>query len=153
MIVMRSPKLRELQSILIGCLLAASNCSYAAGAPDPADTNVIARVGDTEVKLDDIRSAIESLDARDQAALAKDPSLLNQTVRTLLTRRLVAGRSGARRFDRVVIVGALAKQNGISRGAYLQWQALRDLGVEAELLDLTPALRNPLIHSAILHPT
>lgn len=79
------------------------------------------------------------------------PDGLKQSLRStyllgsgLLTRRLVAGRSGARRFDRVVIVGALAKQNGISRGAYLQWRALRDLGVDAELLDLTPALRNPL---------
>jgi glycosyltransferase involved in cell wall biosynthesis len=65
----------------------------------------------------------------------------------LLTRQLLAGRSGARRFDRVIIVAALAKQNGISRGAYLQWQALRELGVDAELLDATPALRNPLFRA------
>jgi glycosyltransferase involved in cell wall biosynthesis len=63
---------------------------------------------------------------------------------SLLTRRLLAGRSGERRFDHVVIVAALAKQNGITRGAYLQWQALRGLGIDAELLDATPALRNPL---------
>jgi glycosyltransferase involved in cell wall biosynthesis len=62
----------------------------------------------------------------------------------LLARRLLAGRSGTRRFDRVVIVAALGKQNGISRGASLQWQALRSLGVEADLVDATPALRNPL---------
>jgi glycosyltransferase involved in cell wall biosynthesis len=62
----------------------------------------------------------------------------------LLARRLLAGRSGPRRFERVVIVAALAKQNGISRGAYLQWQALRDIGVEADLVDATAALRNPL---------
>ena len=63
---------------------------------------------------------------------------------TVLARRLLAGRSGDRRFDRVVIVSALAKQNGISRGAYLQWQALRSLGVDVTLVDATPALRNPL---------
>jgi glycosyltransferase involved in cell wall biosynthesis len=62
----------------------------------------------------------------------------------LLTRQLLAGRSGPRRFDRVVVVAALAKHNGISRGAYLQWQALRELGVEADLVDATAALRNPL---------
>ncbi len=62
----------------------------------------------------------------------------------LLTRQLLAGRSGPRRFDRVVIVAALAKQNGISRGAYLQWQALRAIGVQADLVDATAALRNPL---------
>ena len=79
------------------------------------------------------------------------PDGLKQSLRTtylagscLLTRRLLAGRSGERRFDRVVIVAALAKINGISRGAYMQWQALRSLGVDAEIVDATPALRNPL---------
>ena len=61
----------------------------------------------------------------------------------LLTRQVLAGCSGPRRFDRVVIVAALGKQNGITRGAYLQWQALRNLGIEADLVDATPALRNP----------
>jgi parvulin-like peptidyl-prolyl isomerase len=124
MIVMRSLKLRDLQSILIACLLAAGNCTYAAGAPDPsgADGNVIARVGDTEVKLDDIRSAIESLDARDQAALAKDPSLLNQTVRTLLMRRLVLKEALAKHWDTEPAVATLiqrARDNTVVE-SYLQ---------------------------------
>ena len=79
------------------------------------------------------------------------PASLKQSLRStflmgsnLLTRQRLAGRSGVRRFDRVVIVAALAKQNGISRGAHLQWQALRSLGIEADLVDATPALRNPL---------
>jgi glycosyltransferase involved in cell wall biosynthesis len=79
------------------------------------------------------------------------PDGLKQSLRSsyllgsvLLTRQLLAGRSGARRFDRVVIVAALAKHNGITRGAYLQWRALRSLGVDADLVDATPALRNPL---------
>ncbi len=62
----------------------------------------------------------------------------------LLTRRLLAGRSGARSFERIVIIAALGKQNGISRGALLQWQALRELGHDVQLVDATPALRNPL---------
>ncbi len=79
------------------------------------------------------------------------PGSFKQTLRStyllgsgLLTRQLLSGRSGARRFDRIVIVAALAKQNGISRGAYLQWQALRSVGIDADLVDATPALRNPL---------
>src|SRR5580700_3556857 len=124
MIVMRSLRLRDHQSILIACLLAAGNCTYAAGAPDPsgADANVIARVGDTEVKLDDIRSAIESLDARDQAALAKDPSLLNQTVRTLLMRRLVLKEALAKHWDTEPAVATLiqrARDNAVVE-SYLQ---------------------------------
>ncbi|WP_158801706.1 glycosyltransferase family 4 protein [Acidisoma sp. L85] len=61
-----------------------------------------------------------------------------------LIRRMLRGRSGGRDFSRVVIVAALARHNGITRGAYLQWEALRQIGVETELVDATPALRNPL---------
>ena len=58
--------------------------------------------------------------------------------------RVLRSRTGRRDFSRVRIVAALGRRNGIARGAYLQWQALRHLGVEAELLDATSALRNPL---------
>ena len=62
-----------------------------------------------------------------------------------LTHRLLRGRSGPRDFRRVVIVASLGRNNGIASGAQLQWRALRQLGVETELLDATPALRNPLL--------
>jgi hypothetical protein len=42
-----------------------------------------------------------------------------------------------------MVVSVLGRNNGITSGARLQWAALRRLGVEAELLDATPALRNP----------
>jgi hypothetical protein len=124
MIVMPSLKLRDLQCIPIACLLAASNWVYAAGAPDPsgAEGNVIARVGDTEVKLDEIRSTIESLDARDQAALARDPSLLTQTVRTLLMRRVVLKEALAKHWDTEPAVATLiqrARDNTVVE-SYLQ---------------------------------
>lgn len=61
-----------------------------------------------------------------------------------LTYRMLHGRSGARDFSRVVVVAALGRNNGIANGARLQWAALRALGVDAELLDATSALRNPL---------
>jgi glycosyltransferase involved in cell wall biosynthesis len=60
------------------------------------------------------------------------------------TQHLLRGRSGRRVFSRVIIVAALQRNNGITSGARLQYAALRALGVEAELLDATPALRNPL---------
>ena len=41
------------------------------------------------------------------------------------------------------MVAAVQRQNGISAGARLQVEALRRAGVEADLLDATPALRNP----------
>lgn len=49
-----------------------------------------------------------------------------------------------RNFKQVCVVGALKKRNGITRGAELQYEALKRLGVDAELLDVTDALRNPL---------
>lgn len=61
-----------------------------------------------------------------------------------LAQRMLRGQSGRRDFTRVMVVAALSRHNGISSGARLQWQALRESGVEAELLDATPALRNPL---------
>ncbi|CAH2603291.1 Glycosyltransferase [Rhodovastum atsumiense] len=61
-----------------------------------------------------------------------------------MTHRLLRGRSGPRAFDRVVVVAALGKNNGITSGARRQWATLRACGIEAELLDATPALRNPL---------
>ncbi|WP_284944677.1 glycosyltransferase [Acidisoma cladoniae] len=63
----------------------------------------------------------------------------------MLTQGLIGGRSGERVFSRVIIVAALGKQNGITRGAYLQWDAFRRLGIDVELLDATAALRNPLV--------
>jgi glycosyltransferase involved in cell wall biosynthesis len=64
---------------------------------------------------------------------------------TELTHRLLRGRSGQRDFQRVVIVAALGRNNGIASGARLQWKALQQLGVDVELLDAAPALRNPLV--------
>ncbi len=91
-------------------LLASSLLVYSATAADPSpsatDSAVIARIGDTEVKIDDIRASIESLDARDQAALARDPSLLNQVVRTFLVRRIVLKEALAKKWDQESAVAA-----------------------------------------------
>src|SRR3984885_2020054 len=61
-----------------------------------------------------------------------------------LTHRFLRGHSGTRYVHRVIVVAALGRNNGITSGARLQWNALRQLGVDAELLDVTPSLRNPL---------
>jgi glycosyltransferase involved in cell wall biosynthesis len=65
-----------------------------------------------------------------------------------LTHRILRRRSGDRDFRRVIVVAALGRNNGIASGARLQWSALRQLGVDTELLDATPALRNPLFRIA-----
>lgn len=61
-----------------------------------------------------------------------------------LTYRLLGGRTGERNFSRIVVVAPLGRQNGVASGARLQYAALRQLGLDAELVDAAPALRNPL---------
>ena len=59
---------------------------------------------------------------------------------------MMDGPSGSVRAEnvrRVCVVAATQRHNGISIGARLQVEALRRAGIEAELLDATPALRNP----------
>jgi peptidylprolyl isomerase len=51
-------------------------------------SDVVARVGTSDVTADEVRSAISFLDARQQAALARDPAMLSQTVRAILANRL-----------------------------------------------------------------
>ena len=72
-----------------------------------------------------------------------------------LTGSMLRGCSGARDFSRVIVVSALGRNNGITSGARLQWAALRQLGVEAELLDATPRCVTPCsgFHTIRAQPT
>lgn len=103
---------RSIDGLKIGILsiLGSSLLASTALAADPSqatsDSGVIARIGDTEVKFDEMRASIESLDAREQAALARDPSLLNQVVRTFLVRRVVLKEALAKKWDQESAVAA-----------------------------------------------
>ncbi len=80
----------------------------------------------------------------------RGPGLKHYVIRTYwagsaeLTHRLLRQRSGPRDFQRVIIVAALSRNDGIASGARLQFDAMRQLGIDVELLDATPVLRNPL---------
>ena len=54
-----------------------------------AEATIIAKVGDSEVKADDIKPLIEKLPVRDQLLLSKDPAALNNLVRELIVQQLV----------------------------------------------------------------
>ena len=70
-----------------------------AGRPAAAaDATVVARLGAETVTLDEVRSLLAGLDAREQAALAKNPTLLAQTVRTALTQRMLLEEAQARHW-------------------------------------------------------
>lgn len=60
---------------------------------------VIARVGDSEVTADEVRATIQMLDARQKAAMARDPALLSQTVRAILANRLVLKEATSKKWD------------------------------------------------------
>ncbi len=64
-----------------------------------ADSGVVARVGDLDVNLDEIKRALANLDVRELAAVSRDPALLNQVVRSLLVQRLLYREAVAKKWD------------------------------------------------------
>ena len=98
---------------LVVSVLAASSNGAAAETPagsikQPAATpaaaglkgaGVVARVGDLDVNLDEIKSALGNLDVRELAAVSRDPALLNQVVRSLLVQRLLYREALAKKWD------------------------------------------------------
>jgi peptidylprolyl isomerase len=81
---------------------AAAAAQPAPAAPDNAAIKggeIIARVGDSDVTAEEVRATIQLLDARQQAAMARDPALLSQTVRAILANRLVLKEATARKWD------------------------------------------------------
>jgi parvulin-like peptidyl-prolyl isomerase len=68
-------------------------------AAGPKGVGVVARVGDLDVNLDEIKSALGNLDVRELAAVSRDPALLNQVVRSLLVQRLLYREALAKKWD------------------------------------------------------
>src|SRR5262245_54955231 len=64
-------------------VLAADPTPSISQAPE-SDASVLARIDDVDIKIEDVRNAIANLDSRQQAALVRDPSLLNQLVGSIL---------------------------------------------------------------------
>lgn len=64
-----------------------------------ADSTIIARVGDNEVRADDIRPFIEKLPVRDQLLLSKDPTAMNDFVRGIIVQQLVYKEALSKRWD------------------------------------------------------
>ncbi len=64
-----------------------------------AESSTLGRIGDIEIKADEIREAIAGLEAGQDTQLSKDPAALNQYVRALLIQRLVLKEALAKRWD------------------------------------------------------
>jgi parvulin-like peptidyl-prolyl isomerase len=67
---------------------------------------VVARVGESDVTAEEVRAALASLDSRQQAAVARDPALLSQTVRAILANRLVLKEALAKKWEQQPAVAA-----------------------------------------------
>jgi peptidylprolyl isomerase len=61
--------------------------------------NVVARAGTATVTADDVRYHVSQLSERDQAALARDPRLLSQAVRSILANRLALQEALEKKWD------------------------------------------------------
>jgi parvulin-like peptidyl-prolyl isomerase len=103
------------QPIILSLLLA----SAAMSAPDGG---ILAKVGTSEVRTEDIKPFIEKLSVKDQLLLSKNPSALNEYVRGLIVQQLVYKEALSKKWDQQPqVVSALDKlrQQAITQ-SYLQ---------------------------------
>ncbi|MEY2907287.1 MAG: hypothetical protein RLZZ408_1758 [Verrucomicrobiota bacterium] len=87
-----------------------------------ADTTVIAKVGDNEVRAEDIKPFIEKLSVRDQLILSKDAAVLNDFVREIIIQQLVYKEALSKKWEQQPQVAAQLekiRQQAITQ-SYLQ---------------------------------
>jgi parvulin-like peptidyl-prolyl isomerase len=63
------------------------------------DSVVLAKMGEIELRPQEIRETISGLNAEQRAAIAKDPAVLGQYVRALLVQRVVLKEAAAQQLD------------------------------------------------------
>lgn len=93
-----------------------------AGEADVKSAEVVARAGKNDITAEEVRAAIAMMAPRQQSALAQDPGLLSQTVRSLLANRIVLKEAIAKKWDQQPAVAAQlarARENLVVE-AYLQ---------------------------------
>ncbi|MCP3401762.1 peptidylprolyl isomerase [Bradyrhizobium sp. CCGB20] len=83
---------------------------------------IIARVGDSDVTAEEVRATIQLLDTRQQAAMARDPALLSQTVRAILANRLVLKEAATKKWDQqpAVVTQLSRARDALIVESYLQ---------------------------------
>lgn len=75
-------------------------------AKTAGNDDIIARVDNTNISAADVRSYIDALAPQEKAALEKNPALLSQAVRLLLTNRLVLQEALEKKWDKQPTVEA-----------------------------------------------
>jgi EpsD family peptidyl-prolyl cis-trans isomerase len=117
-------------TLTLSLLLCAAPGLRAAGdaSPTPADdsSTVVARVGDDEVTIGQIRAALQNQDPKIVAAAKSDPSKLSDVVRSILAQKLVLKEALSKKFeDDPAVTAALdqLRNNAIAQ-AYLQYVSI-----------------------------
>jgi len=110
-----------------------------------ADTTVIAKVGDNEVRAEDIKPFIEKLPVRDQLILSKDSAAMNEFVRNIIIQQLVYKEALTKKWEQQPQVAAQLdriRQQAITQ-SYLQSLATppADYPSQAELQSAYEALK------------
>jgi len=114
--------------------LGLSDGLMAADAAAKTGEGVVARIGDTEVGEQEIKAALDGLDERERAAVAKDPALLNQVVRSMLIQRLVLKQAADEKWEQKAEVAAQLERSRRSTitETYLRSQAEKNGGTPSE---------------------
>ncbi|MEO6054692.1 MAG: peptidylprolyl isomerase, partial [Chthoniobacterales bacterium] len=128
------------------CLLASPFIGFAANS---TDTGVIARSGETTIKVDEIRPMLANLDANQLAALTQDPAQLDQLVRTLLAQKILLKEATSSHWEQQADIAAKLeqlRQQAIAE-SYLKSAAKPPEGfpTDAELQSAYQANKNALL--------
>lgn len=103
----RNPHARWVLGCCCGLLLGAAATGRLAAAEG---AGTIARLGNENVSVDEVRPWFDGLEPREREALRKDPTLLNQTVRAVLVRRALLTEALAKHWDQDPAVAARLEQ-------------------------------------------
>jgi parvulin-like peptidyl-prolyl isomerase len=89
----------KLNSFLIFSSLAWAGVALLSAA-EPKGTEVVARVGDSQITVADLRPILDGLEVRERAALQGDPAALNQIVRSLIVQQLLYKKATSDGYDK-----------------------------------------------------
>jgi peptidylprolyl isomerase len=136
---------------LLALLASASLCSSLLAAT--GDDSVIAKVGDSDVRAEDIKPLLEKLPVKDQLTLAHDPAALNELVRSFIVQQLVYKEALSKKWEQqpqVIAQLDRLRQQAVTQ-TYLQaiatpptdYPADADLQTAYDLLKKNNALQVP----------
>lgn len=110
-----APNVPRWLALLAGTLLAG-------GALPAQENGVLGRIGALEIKVDDVRRSLHGLGEIQESAVARDPALLSQVVRSLLVQRAVLKEAAEKKWDqRSEVVAQLAQARDTALAeSYLQ---------------------------------